>query len=152
MLFRSQTYYQKKNEYETALESVSTDFERTQLRDTFQSWATTFKAGRPLVQEELAQGGKRAIERMNALNDLQAMLNSGAADKASPETARVLKKMMSIYTSYKDNQTELENMGRNQFLARMNKDETITQLRELAKYNENTQNTYNVLFGRLLGD
>ena len=147
-----QTYYEKKNDYELSLENAGTDFERKQLRDEFQNWATTFKAGRPLVQEELAQGGKRAIERMNALDDLQRMLNSGAADKASPETARVLKKMMSLYTSYKDNKTELENMGRNQFLAQMNKDETILQMRELAKFNENTQNAYNVLFGRLLGD
>ena len=80
------------------------------------------------------------------------MLNSGAADKASPETARVLKKMNALYVSYKENQAELENLGRNDFLARMNKDETILQMRELAKFNENTQNAYNVLFGRLLGD
>ena len=147
-----QTYYAKKNDYETSLENAGSDFERTQLRAEFQDWAKTFKAGRPLVQEELAEGGKRAIERTKALNDLQAMLNSGAADKASPETARVLKKMNALYVSYKENQAELENLGRNQFLSRMNKDETILQMRELAKFNENTQNAYNVLFGRLLGD
>jgi hypothetical protein len=147
-----QTYYAKKNDYETSLENAGSDFERTQLRAEFQDWAKTFKAGRPLVQEELAEGGKRAIERTKALSDLQAMLNSGAADKASPETARVLKKMNALYVSYKENQAELENLGRNDFLARMNKDETILQMRELAKFNENTQNAYNVLFGRLLGD
>ena len=62
-----QTYYEKKNAYEANLESVGTDFERSQLRAEFQDWATVFKAGRPLVQEELAQGGKKAIERMKAL-------------------------------------------------------------------------------------
>ena len=147
-----QIYYAKKNDYENSLQNVSTDFERKQLRDEFQAWATTFKAGRPLVQEELAQGGKRAIERNNALNDLEIMLNSGAADKADPKTAGALRKMVNLYTSYKLSQSELENLSRNQFLARMNKDETILQMRELAKFNENTQNAYNVLFGRLLGD
>jgi hypothetical protein len=147
-----QTYYAKKNDYEKSLENAGSDFERKQLRNEFQSWATTFKAGRPLVQEELAQGGKRAIERNNALNDLQKMLDSGAADKASPATAKVLKQMNSLYVSYQTNKAELENLGRNQFLAQMNKDETILQMRELAKFNENTQNAYNVLFGRLLGD
>ena len=136
----------------TDLARAFSSFEKTRVRQQFDDWKSVFLAGRPLVQEELAQGGKRAIERMNALNDLENMLNSGAADKADPNTAGVLKKMVGLYTSYKTSQSELENMGRNQFLARMNKDETITQLRELAKYNENTQNTYNVLFGRLLGD
>jgi hypothetical protein len=56
------------------LESVGTDFERSQLRAEWTDWATTFKQFRPLVQEELAQGGKKAIERMKALNDLQKML------------------------------------------------------------------------------
>ncbi len=57
-----QTYYEKKNTYEEGLKSVGTDFERSQLRAEFQNWATVFKAGRPLVQEELAQGGKKAAK------------------------------------------------------------------------------------------
>jgi len=147
-----QTYYEKKNTYEENLKSVGTDFERSQLRKEFQDWSTVFKAGRPLVQEELAQGGKKAIERMKALNDLQKMLDEKAAYKASPETANKLRKMMDLYNSYKATKDQFEGIGGSQFLVNMNKEETIIKMRELSQFNENTQSAYNVLFGRLLGD
>jgi hypothetical protein len=147
-----QAYYEKKNQYEANLESVGTDFERAQLRKEFTDWATIFKSGRPLVQEELAQGGQKAIDRMNAYNDLTAMLASKAAYKASPDTARALKKMVDLYESYKTSKKELEQFSGSSFLSQMNKDETILKMRELSQYNENTVSAYNVLFGRLLGD
>jgi hypothetical protein len=147
-----QAYYEKKNQYEANLESVGTDFERSQLRKEFTDWATIFKSGRPLVQEELAQGGQKAIDRMNAYNDLTAMLKSKAAYKASPDTARALKKMVDLYESFKTSKKELEQFSGSSFLSQMNKDETIIKMRELSQYNENTVSAYNVLFGRLLGD
>lgn len=147
-----QTYYEKKNAYEANLESVGTDFERSQLRKEFQDWATVFKAGRPLVQEELAQGGKKAIERMKALNDLQKMLDEKAAYKAAPETANKLRQMMDLYNSYKATKDQFEGIGGSQFLVNMNKEETIIKMRKLSEFNENTMSAYNVLFGRLLGD
>ena len=147
-----QTYYEKKNTYEEGLKSVGTDFERSQLRKEFQDWSTVFKAGRPLVQEELAQGGKKAIERMKALNDLQKMLDEKAAYKASPEVANKLRQMMDLYNSYKATKDQFEGIGGSQFLVNMNKEETIIKMRELSQFNENTQSAYNVLFGRLLGD
>jgi hypothetical protein len=147
-----QTYYEKKNDYEENLKTVGTDFERSQLRKEFTDWSTIFKAGRPLVQEELAQGGKKAIERMKALNDLQKMLDEKAAYKAAPDTANKLRQMMDIYNSYKTSKDEFDAVGGSQFLAQMNKEETIIKMRELSQYNENTMSAYNVLFGRLLGD
>lgn len=147
-----QTYYEKKNQYEANLESVGTDFERSQLRKEFQDWATVFKAGRPLVQEELAQGGAKAIERMKALNDLQKMLDEKSAYKAAPETANKLRQMMDLYNSYKATKDQFEAVGGSQFLVNMNKEETIIKMRELSQFNENTISAYNVLFGRLLGD
>jgi hypothetical protein len=147
-----QVYYEKKNAYEANLESVATDFERTQLRKEFTDWATVYKAGRPLVQEELSQGSQKAIERMNAYNDLSAMLKSKAADKAAPGTVQALRKMVDLYESYKNSKKDLEQFGGSRFLSQMNKDETIIKMRELSQYNENTVSAYNVLFGRLLGD
>ena len=147
-----QTYYDKKTEYETNLEKVGTDFERSQLRKEFQDWATIFKAGRPLVQEELSQGGKKAIERMKALNDLEKMLGEKSAFAASPKVANKLRDMLKLYKDYKATKDQLDTFGGSQFLSNMNKEETIIKMRELAGFNENTQSAYNVLFGRLLGD
>ena len=42
--------------------------------------------------------------------------------------------------------------GMNRDLIQTIKDGTITKISELAKYNENTQAAYDVLFGRLLDD
>jgi hypothetical protein len=147
-----QTYYDKKNDYEANLESVGTDFERSQLRNEFTSWATVFKAGRPLVQEELSQGGKKALERINAYNDLQAMLASKEADSAAPDTVQKLRQMTDLYETFKKTKAEYDAFGGSQFLSQMNKDETIIKMRELSQYNENTLSAYNVLFGRLLGE
>ena len=147
-----QTYYEKKNQYELNLESVGTDFERSSLRKEFTDWAAIYKAGRPLVQEELSQGSQKAIERMNAYNDLTAMVKSPVAMKASPGTTEALRKMVDLYEKYKTSRKEIEQFGGSQFLSQMNKDETIIKMRELSQYNENTVSAYNVLFGRLLGD
>jgi hypothetical protein len=147
-----QAYYEKKTEYETNLEAVGTDFERSQLRKEFQDWATIFKSGRPLVQEELSQGGAKAIERMKALNDLEKMLGEKSAFSASPKVANKLRDMLQLYKDYKTTKDQLDTFGGSQFLTNMNKEETIIKMRELAGFNENTQSAYNVLFGRLLGD
>jgi len=147
-----QAYYEKKTEYETSLEAVGTDFERSQLRKEFQDWATLFKSGRPLVQEELSQGGAKAIERMKALNDLEKMLGEKSAFAASPKVANKLRDMLQLYKDYKTTKDQLDTFGGSQFLSNMNKEETIIKMRELAGFNENTQSAYNVLFGRLLGD
>ena len=147
-----QAYYERKNKYEADLESVGTDFERQQLRAEWTQWATLFKAGRPLVQEELAEGGRKAVQRLNALNDLKAMLDSGIADKAAPETVARLREMTDLYFRYKQNADKLELVSGGSTLARWEKENTIIKMRELSQLNENTINTYNLLFGRLLGD
>ena len=147
-----QTYYTKKNEYETSLEAVGTDFERSQLRAEWRDWATNFKQFRPLVQEELAQGGRKAIERQRALDDLQQMLNDKSARKADPKTFDVLKQMNDLYVSYKENYEALSQFSGTSILQDSEKEGTIIKMRELAQFNENTLSAYNVLYGRLLGD
>ena len=94
----------------------------------------------------------KAIDRMNAYNDLSAMVKSDQAYKASPKTTQALRNMVDLYENYQKSKKELEQFGGSQFLSQMNKDETIIKMRELSQYNENTVSAYNVLFGRLLGD
>lgn len=147
-----QTYYAKKGEYEASLEAVGTDFERSQLRAEWTDWSKNFKSFRPLVQEELAQGGKKAIERQRALDDLQQMLNDNSARKADPKTFDVLKKMNDLYVSYKENYEALSQFSGTSILQDSEKEGTIIKMRELSQFNENTLSAYNVLYGRLLGD
>ncbi len=146
-----QTYYGKKNEYEANLQNMPTDYERSMARQEFQDWAKVFKAGRPLVQEELAQGGKKAIERMNAITDLRNMLNDKNVTVRGP-IQKSLKDMLDIYDSFVLQKDALSNLSGTTNLVSFMKDDAILQMRELAKKNENTMSAYNTLFASLLGD
>jgi len=146
-----QTYYSKKNEYEVSLTTKVTDFERSMARDEFQSWAKVFKAGRPLVQEELAEGGKKAIARIAAIDDLRKMLNDKTVTTRGP-VQQSLKEMLDIYDSYKLQRQALENVSGTTNLVAFMKDSAIVKIRELSKKNENTMSAYNTLFASLLGD
>jgi hypothetical protein len=146
-----QVYYSKKNDYETSLKTKITDFERTMARNEFQEWAKTFKAGRPLLQEELSQGGKKAIERINAIDDLRNMLNDKTVT-ARPSVQKTLKEMLDAYDSYKMQRQALDTVSGTRNLVAFMKDSTIVKIRELSKANENTMSAYNTLFASLLGD
>ena len=146
-----QVYYSKKNDYEASLKTKITDFERTMARNEFQTWAKAFKAGRPLVQEELSQGGKKAIERINAIDDLRKMLNDKTVTTRS-SVQKPLKEMLDLYDSYKMQREALDKVSGTRNLVAFMKDSTIVKIRELSKANENTMSAYNTLFASLLGD
>ena len=146
-----QVYYSKKNDYEVSLTTKVTDFERTMARDEFQAWAKTFKAGRPLLQEELAEGGKKAIERIKAIDDLRRMLNDKTVTTRSP-VQKTLKEMLDVYDSYKMQRQALDTLSGTRNLVAFMKDSAIVKIRELSKANENTMSAYNTLFASLLGD
>lgn len=146
-----QQYYSKKNEYEVKLEESITDTERSIARQEFQEWATVFKAGRPLVQEELAEGGKKAVERVKAINDLRNMLNDPKVTVRGP-LQKQLKEMLDLYDSYKTDKDLFSNLPGGSKVSAFLKDETIIKMRELSRANENTMSAYNTLFASLLGD
>jgi len=146
-----QAYYSKKNEYEVALEDSITDIERSIARKDFQEWAKVFKAGHPLVQEELAEGGKKAVERIKAINDLRNMLNDPKVTVRGP-LQKQLKEMLDLYDSYKADKDIFSNIPGGTKITTFLKDETIIRMRELSRANENTISAYNTLFASLLGD
>jgi hypothetical protein len=147
-----QTYYDKKNEYESNLERVGTDYERTKLRKEFSNWKTLFFAGRPLVAEELSQGSQKAIDRINALNDLERLLSNNNVRAVSPKTFDALKEMLNTYLEYKKEKDRSERFGGSSTLMQNFKDRTIVKMRQLSQFNENTAAAYDSLFGSLLGD
>lgn len=146
-----QQYYSKKNEYEVKLEESITDVERSMARDEFQEWAKVFKAGRPLVQEELAEGGKKAVERIKAINDLRNMINDPKVTVRGP-LQKQLKEMLDLYDSYKADKEIFSEIPGGTKVSSFLKEETIIKMRELSRSNENTISAYNTLFASLLGD
>jgi hypothetical protein len=147
-----QTYFERKDTFEKSLTEVGTDYERAQLRKEWNEWSKVFKAGRPLVQEELSQGGKRAVERLNALNDLRRMLKDKNVYRVSPVTANALKQMLDVYDNFTDTKKELQAISSSRYLIQIEEDDAIAKLRQLADTNENTRSAYAVLFSRLMGE
>ena len=145
-----QQYYTRKNEFEAGLAATGMDYERTQLRKDFDQWKSVFFAGRPLVQEELSQGSQKAIDRLRTLDELNNMLSKNL--NISPKTENKLREMSKTYQNYQTEKANYDQYNFSQQMSKSLKEETIIKLRELAKYNENTQAAYDVLFGRLLGD
>lgn len=146
-----QTYFERKEKFESDLEGAGIDYTRSKLRKEFNDWKDTFFAGRPLVKEELSQGSQKAISRLTALDDLSNMLDDPTIT-ARPETQSALKRMVDLYNKYKDEQSRYDAYSGSSFLASLSKDRTVKEMRELALFNENTQAAYDVLFGRLLGE
>jgi hypothetical protein len=132
------------------LTQVVTDYERSGLRKEFSDWKTTFFAGRPLVAEELVQGSQKAIERINAINDLRSMLQ--AKVNVMPATENKLRQMLDLYDTYKNERKAMDGISGGAYLAKSLKEDTIVKMRELSEFNENTKSAYNVLFASLLGD
>ena len=146
-----QTYYKRKEAFESSLENSTVDFERTQLRKEFDAWKDVFFAARPLVREELGTtGSQRAANRLNTLDELDNMLSQNIGIRKDVQDK--LREMSKLYREYKDEKANYDEFGGSQKLIKYLKDDTIIKLRELASYNENTQAVYDVLFGRLLGD
>jgi hypothetical protein len=147
-----QSYYDRKDEYETSLEKSVTDYERSALRKEFTAWKTLFFAGHPLVAEELAQGGTKKIDTLKALNDLEYMLSDDTVRATSPKTFDALKGMLQVYLAYKKEKEDFDRFGGSNTLIQNAKDNAIVKLRQLSQFNENTLAAYDSLFGNLLGD
>jgi hypothetical protein len=147
-----QTYYERKNEYEKSLERYRTDYERSRLRREFTQWKDLFFAGHPLVAEYLSQGSQIAIDRQNALRDLEFMLRDESVRAARPKTFDALKAMLNTYLDYKTQRDRYESIGTPRDLQRSLKERTIVRMRQLSLYNENTLQAYDSLFGGLLDD
>jgi len=145
-----QVYYSNKENYESSLENSLSDFQRRQYREQWQAWSSDWKNTHPLIQEELAQGGQRAIERRNALTDLSTMLSDKSV-AVQPKTRAALTEMLNVYNEYVDTKTRYATFGSvgttlsDSLLAA-----TIARMKEIAAVNSNANSAYNVLFSRLL--
>ena len=147
-----QAYYERKGEYEASLENSATDYERSRLRKDFTAWKTLFFAGRPLVAEELASGGQKKIDTLNAFNDFESMMADKSVRALSPKTFDAFQEMLDTYLLYKNEKDRYDRFGGSQKLIQNAKDQAIVKLRQQAKFNENTMAAYDSLFGTLLGD
>jgi hypothetical protein len=145
-----QVYFAKKSEFDAKMSESLGDFERTDLRQSFESWKKVFFAGHPLVADELAEGQQKAIQRLKTLDELTLMLNKNP--RVMPKTEAALRQMTDLYQKYKTERQNLEMLSGSQQLIKNLKTDTLLKMRGLAEYNENTKAVFDTIFGTLLGD
>lgn len=141
------TYQQQKDSYEAALAATPLDYEKRQLREQWSQWSTAFKGARPYLQERLSNFATVRPEKINALNDLQAML----ADKSvrvQPKTRAALKQMVDLYNQYVDLK---DSPFADSKIGDMTKAGILDQMQQIAGANPNAGAAYASIFSFLMG-
>jgi hypothetical protein len=146
-----QTYYNKKDEYDQQMSLALDITAKRQLTNDWQDWSTQFKGARPLLQQELSQGSQKAINRLNALNDLRIMLaDTGVKDQ--PALRDTLATMLSTYDNYvnqRDSATALSVVGNVSDYKNMLKVDAKNTIQSLAGTDANAVAAFNTLFAPL---
>jgi hypothetical protein len=146
----TQIYYEKKNEFEEALKTTTSDIAKRIVRQQFNNWKTQFFVGRPLVLEELSGGKEKELQRNKALNDLESLLTDQRFSNVRPDVQNSLRQMLDLYNDYQKQRDIFELTGQSSELVQAIKESTISRIKELSNFNENTRAAYDVLFSRLL--
>lgn len=145
-------YYEQQDLYEQDLANTPSDWQKRQLRDMWQTWSEQFKKSRPDLQEELGKGAERAVQRTQALSDLEAMLSDNTV-KLDPAVRQPIQDMLNVYNEYinaRDSVFGYSSAAQN--YKDLLKVRAKAELERLSKTNRNAQDAYFALFSRLIRD
>jgi hypothetical protein len=105
-----------------------------------------------MLELYLTQGTENAIERVRALDDLSAMLDDSRFSNIRPDTQDVMRKMVSAYEEYVKQRDVFDLVGGDAEIMDLVKTGTLSRIKDLSNYDENTKAVYMSLFSRLLGE
>jgi hypothetical protein len=148
----AEIYYERKNKLDATLSNITDPQIRKIFRQQYNTWKDSFMAGRPMLEEYLGKGRERAVERTRALDDLTNMLDDSKFSSIRPETQNVLRDMVNAYKSYEKQKQIFELTGGDREIIDLVKTSTLSRIKNLSTFNENTLTAYNSIFSRLLGE
>jgi len=148
----AEIYYERKNKLDATLSNIADPQIRKIFRQQYNAWKDTYMAGRPMLEEYLGKGRERAVERTRALDDLTAMLNDPKFKNIRSETQDVLRDMVNAYKNYVKQKEIFELTGGDREVIDLVKSGTLSKIKNLSTFNENTLTAYNSIFSRLLGE
>ena len=148
----AEIYYQRKNKLDSTITNIADPQIRKILRQQYNAWKDTYMAGRPMLEEYLGKGRERAVERVRALDDLSAMLDDPKFANIRPETQNVLREMVDAYKGYVKQKEIFELTGGDREVIDIVKSGTLSKIKNLSNFNENTLTAYMSIFSRLLGE
>ena len=123
------------------------------IRQQWNTWADQFKRTRPVLQEELGEGGAgRQIQRQRAYQDLVNMLQDKTIT-TQPKTRYLLSRMVKEFDLYTRSRDSITGNGdTEQNFKDLMRQSIKIKLQEIAGTNPNAKSAYDVLFSRLIGD
>jgi hypothetical protein len=148
----AEIYYERKNKLDATLSNITDPQIRKIFRQQYNTWKDSFMAGRPMLEEYLGKGRERAVERNRALDDLTNMLDDSKFSSIRPETQNVLRDMVNAYKGYVKQKQIFELTGGDREIIDLVKTSTLSRIKNLSTFNENTLTAYNSIFSRLLGE
>jgi hypothetical protein len=148
----AEIYYERKNKFDESLGVITSPEIRKVLRRQYNTWKDTYMAGRPMREEYLGRGREKAVERIRALDDLSAMLDDPKFANIRPETQNVLREMVDAYKGYVKQKEIFELTGGDSEVIDIVKSGTLSKIKNLSNFNENTLTAYMSIFSRLLGE
>jgi hypothetical protein len=148
----AEIYYERKNKFDATVANIADSEVRNILRQQYNTWKDTYMAGRPMLEEYLGKGREKAIERVRALDDLSAMLDDPKFANIRPETQDVLRQMVDAYDGYVKQKEVFELTGGDREVIDIVRSGTLSKIKNLSNFNENTLSAYMSIFSRLLGE
>ena len=145
-------YYQQQDLYEEELANTFSDSAKRNLKTQWATWADQFKKARPLLQEELGKDAERAVQRTQALSDLETMLSDPTV-KVDPAVRKPIEGMLNTYNNYINARDSIFGGGEsaNNYKDLL-KQRTKQELERLSKTNRNAEDAYFALFSKLIRD
>ncbi len=145
-------YYEQQDLFEQELANTFSDWQKRQLKSQWENWSTQFKKARPDLQEELGKGAERAIERTQALNDLESLLSDKTV-RLNPEIRKPIQDMLTTYNEYVNARDSVFGYTESaQNYRDLLKVRAKAELERLSKTNRNAQDAYFALFSKLIRD
>jgi hypothetical protein len=145
-------YYSQKNEYENQLQSIYSDFAKRDLRKKWDSWSKQYINMRPLLKEQMVNGGKAKANRERAYTDLSLMLDDPTVT-VEPKSLKALRTMKSVYDDYVSQKNSIQGNSNFELSAKERlKFQAKEQLKKIAESNASANSAYTVLFSKLIGE
>jgi hypothetical protein len=148
----AEIYYERKNKFDATTANIADPQIRKVLRQQYNAWKDTYMAGRPMLEEYLGKGREKAVERTRALDDLSKMLDDPKFANIRPETQDVLRQMVKAYDGYVKQKEIFELTGGDREVIYIVRSGTLSKIKNLSNFNENTLTAYMSIFSRLLGE
>lgn len=146
------TYYDMVDKYDLELAKKFDPYSKSKLKDEFDAWKKDFLGARPALREKLSNGSKNAVDRANALRDLENILLDKSI-KLDSKVKAPIEKMLNIYNEYLQKRDSIYGGGESaSYVKDLLKVRAKNEIESISQTNRNARNVWYSLFSKLMRD